>query len=173
MSTEKSKARTGFLIHDVSRLRRTIFDQRFKDLGSTRSQWWVLSHLSRHENEGYTQIELARLLDISKVSVAGLIDRLEEGGFVTRKTDKEDRRSNRVLLSAKGHRVIEKLKKVGEVVNAEIMDGISDEEEAILNGLLSKMKQNLIKMEAVPADTLPRPLAATRKAAKAKKSAPK
>ena len=32
----KSPHRAGFLIHDVSRLRRTIYDQRLKPLGITR-----------------------------------------------------------------------------------------------------------------------------------------
>ena len=37
--------RIGFLIHDVSRLRRNTFDQYMKPLGVTRSQWWVIAHL--------------------------------------------------------------------------------------------------------------------------------
>ncbi len=33
--------RFGFLIHDVSRLRRVVVDRALKPLGITRSQWWV------------------------------------------------------------------------------------------------------------------------------------
>ena len=39
--------RLGFLIHDVSRLRRSAFDRCLKPLNVTRSQWWVLAYLSR------------------------------------------------------------------------------------------------------------------------------
>ncbi|WP_299696764.1 MarR family transcriptional regulator [Hydrocarboniphaga sp.] len=148
--------RTGFLIHDVSRLRRTVYDQRLKNLGITRSQWWVLANLSRHDGEGYMQIELARLLDVGKVTLGGLIDRLEGAGFVTRQPDKVDRRSKRVLISPKGKTVITKLEKVSKGVNAEIMDGISEKEDEILIRLLARMKQNLIKMEGVPAATVGR-----------------
>jgi MarR family transcriptional regulator, transcriptional regulator for hemolysin len=150
---EVNPLRVGFLIHDVSRLRRTIYDQRLKPMGITRSQWWVLSNLSRHQGEGYMQIELARLLDVGKVTLGGLIDRLEENGFVTRVPDKIDRRSKRVLPSAKGKALIKKLEVIALGVNAEIMRGISEQEHKVLLNVLAKMKGNLIEMEAVPAST--------------------
>ena len=121
-----------------------------KPLGITRSQWWVLSNLSRHEGEGLMQIELARLLDVGKVTVGGLIDRLEESGFVTRVPDKLDRRSKRVLVSRKGKALIEKMQAIATVANQDIMVGISDEEQTLLADVLSKMKRNLIQMDAVP-----------------------
>ena len=150
---KKQPLRAGFLIHDVSRLRRTIYDQRLKPLGITRSQWWVLTNLSRHDGEGYMQVELARLLDVGKVTLGGLIDRLESSGLVVRVPDKVDRRSKRVLISSKGHALIHQLEKVAKVVNAEIMRGIPAGKEALLIEVLAQMKGNLIHMEAVPAST--------------------
>lgn len=145
--------RAGFLIHDVSRLRRTIYDQRLKPLGITRSQWWVLSNLSRHGGKGYMQIELARLLDVGKVTLGGLIDRLEEAGYVVRVPDPTDRRSKRVLPSPKGKALIKRLEQIAKRVNGEIMRDIPMEDEETLVRILAKMKQNLIEMEAVPAST--------------------
>ena len=149
----KRRLRAGFLIHDVSRLRRTIYDQHLKPLGITRSQWWVLTNLSRHEGEGYMQVELARLLDVGKVTLGGLIDRLEEGGFVNRVPDLTDRRSKRVMISPKGARVLEKIQAVSQGLNEQIMAGISVKDEQKLVELLAKMKSNLIDMEAIPAST--------------------
>ena len=63
--------RLGFLIHDVSRLRRSAFDRCLKPLNVTRSQWWVLAYLSRED--GMTQSQLAIELDLGKVAVGGLI----------------------------------------------------------------------------------------------------
>lgn len=157
--SNKSPLRAGFLIHDVSRLRRTFYDQRLKPLGITRSQWWALSNLSRHGGEGYMQIELARLLDVGKVTLGGLIDRLEESGLVVRIPDKEDRRSKRVKPSAKGKALFKKLQAVSAGCNKEIMKGITAEEEETLIRVLAKMKRNLIEMETVPGS------AASRKAA--------
>ncbi len=151
----KSKApfRAGFLIHDTSRLRRTVFDQAMKPHGITRSQWWVLSNLSRSDADGFSQIELARLLDVGKVTLGGLVDRLEENGLVVRVPDPEDRRAKRVMMSRKGKALLHKLEEIAAVVNREIMDGISATEEQQLIETLTKMKRNLKAMDAVPAST--------------------
>ena len=61
--------RLGYLIHDVSRLRRSAFDRCMKPLNVTRSQWWVLAYLSRED--GMTQSRLAEELDIGKVAIGG------------------------------------------------------------------------------------------------------
>ena len=68
--------RFGFLVHDVSRLRRIVVDRALKPLGITRSQWWVLAFLSRRD--GMTQTALAADLDLTKVAIGGLVDRMEE-----------------------------------------------------------------------------------------------
>ncbi|MES2684310.1 MAG: MarR family transcriptional regulator [Pseudomonadota bacterium] len=154
----KAPFRAGFLIHDASRLRRTVYDQRLKHMAITRSQWWVLSNLSRHQDEGFSQIELARLLDVGKVTLGGLIDRLEGNGLVVRVADKEDRRSKRVKMSRKGKALLNKLEIIAIGVNQEIMQGISAEEEQQLINILTRMKLNLKAMDAVPASTAGRKL---------------
>jgi len=67
--------RLGYLIHDVSRLRRMMFDRALAPLGITRSQWWVLAFISR--KDGLPQTQLANELGRRKVGVGALIDRLE------------------------------------------------------------------------------------------------
>lgn len=151
--TKKTPFRAGFLIHDASRLRRTVLDQRLKHLNVTRSQWWVLSQVNRDTGEGFSQIELARLLDVGKVTLGGLIDRLEKNGLVARVPDKDDRRSKRVQLSRKGKALLLRIERIGVEVNREIMQGISTAEEDQLIAILTRMKQNLKAMDAVPAST--------------------
>jgi MarR family transcriptional regulator, transcriptional regulator for hemolysin len=144
------RIRIGFLIHDVSRLRRTAFDQRLKPLDITRSQWWVLAGISRHGDQGITQTELARVLDLGKVALGGLIDRLEDRGFVERKADASDRRINRVLLTRKGNQVLDRMQKIGMDMNAKVMKGISLERQHMLAQTLHEMKDNLIALDTVP-----------------------
>jgi DNA-binding MarR family transcriptional regulator len=134
-------------------LRRTAFDQRVKPLGITRSQWWVLANLSRHEGEDMMQIQLARLLDVGKVTLGGLVDRLEENGFVTRTPDKVDRRSKRVSVSPKGRALVQKMNLIALEMNNQIMRGISPSQQRELEEMLATMKRNLIEMDAVPAST--------------------
>ena len=122
--------RIGFLIHDVSRMRRTLFDQAMKPLGITRSQWWVLSQLSRHTRSGMLQTELARDLDVGKVTVSGSIDRLETSGHVARMPDAADRRAKRILITEQGRGVMKQMVSVGQTLNQIILARVPPEEIA-------------------------------------------
>lgn len=147
---KKGPGQLGFLIHDVSRLRRTVVDKALRPLGVTRSQWWVLSSLSRHQRTGLMQTELSRVLEVGKVTLGGLIDRLEARGYVERRPLPGDRRAKRVLMTGKGTRLLAQIHKVARGVNAEIMRGISAGEITRIETVLLKMKSQLIAMDAVP-----------------------
>ncbi len=134
--------RLGFLIHDVSRLRRSAFDRCLKPLNVTRSQWWVLAYLSRED--GMTQSQLAEELDLGKVAVGGLIDRLEKAGLVRRAADATDRRVNRVFLEAKSKQLVNKMRKVSHRMNGKILEGLADEQLERAASTLDAMKRNLL-----------------------------
>jgi MarR family transcriptional regulator for hemolysin len=150
------RIRIGFLIHDVSRLRRTAFDQRMKPLGITRSQWWVLTGVSRHGEAGIMQTELADVLDLGKVALGRLIDRLQHRGFIKRRADPNDRRINRVHVTPKGKEVLEKMVKVGMDMNARVMKGIPLKRQHLLAETLHEMKANLIALDTVPGSKIKR-----------------
>jgi MarR family transcriptional regulator, transcriptional regulator for hemolysin len=135
--------RIGFLVHDVSRMRRTLFDQAVKPLGITRAQWWALANLSRQETEGMIQSDLARLLDVGKVTIGGLIDRLEASGLVERRPDPVDRRIKRIFITNGGYEVIEQMKTVGRDLNAIILKGIPLDEVHVAEEVMHRMKDNL------------------------------
>ena len=64
------------LIHDVSRLRRSAFDRVLKP--AQRDALAVVgARLPLARGDGMTQSQLAEELDLGKVAVGGLIDRLE------------------------------------------------------------------------------------------------
>jgi MarR family transcriptional regulator, transcriptional regulator for hemolysin len=145
MSSDKSTRdfRIGFIVHDVSRMRRTLFDQAMKPLGITRSQWWVLSQLSRHPDTGILQTELARDLDVGKVSVGGLIDRLEANGYVVREPDKTDRRAKRIVVTKSGRQILKQMVSVGHTLNKIILDGVGVADIEATEKALTRMKENI------------------------------
>jgi len=150
MAKEEHPFRIGFLIHDVSRLRRTVVDKALKPMGVTRSQWWVLANLSRHDGEGMMQTELAKVMDVGKVTLGGLIDRLEASGLVKRQADPKDRRAKRVVTTPKGVKLLSEITLIAKGVNAQIMNGIPKGDVSRAEMVLYKMKQQLISMDAVP-----------------------
>ena len=149
-SNGKSRAsqfRIGYLVHDVSRLRRTVIDKALKPLGITRSQWWVLSNLARDRSHGMMQTELAKVLDIGKVALGGLIDRLEASGYVARKPDPVDRRAKRVEITKKGEKLLRSMEERGSDLNQDIQSDITSKELKVAEDVLYRMKKRLIEMD--------------------------
>src|SRR5262245_12107488 len=93
----------GFVISDVARQPRTVFERRARRLGLTRAQGLALNRLYRHP--GATQSELAEMLEVEKATAGRLIDRMERKGWVTRKADGADRRVNRLHLTPTALRI--------------------------------------------------------------------
>ncbi|HMM88105.1 MarR family winged helix-turn-helix transcriptional regulator [Bradyrhizobium sp.] len=136
--------RLGYLIHDVSRLRRMMFDRALAPLGITRSQWWVLAFISR--KDGLPQTQLANELDVGKVGVGALIDRLESSGFVLRQADPVDRRVKRVFVTKQARGFLEKLRKETDKFNAQLTNGIDRKALEAASDALLAMKHNLLAM---------------------------
>jgi MarR family transcriptional regulator, transcriptional regulator for hemolysin len=153
VAKEDHPFRIGFLIHDVSRLRRTVVDKALRPMGVTRSQWWVLANLSRHNGDGMMQTELAKVMDVGKVTLGGLIDRLETTGLLKRLADPSDRRAKRVVMTPRGTKLLADIQGIAAQVNAQIMNGIPRSDISRTETVLYKMKQQLISMDAVPGGT--------------------
>ena len=136
--------RFGFLIHDVSRLRRVVVDRALKPLGVTRSQWWLLAFLSRRD--GMTQTALAADLDLSKVAIGGLVDRVEALGYVERRADKTDGRARRVFLTKSGARMVSVIRDNVQQVEQEIVSNLTDAEMGQAATTLAKLKKALLTM---------------------------
>jgi DNA-binding MarR family transcriptional regulator len=136
--------RFGFLIHDVSRLRRVVVDRALKPLGITRSQWWVLAFLSRRD--GMTQTALAADLDLTKVAIGGLLDRMEAAGFVERRADQSDGRARRVYLTRTGAKMVAAIRESVEAVELEILERIPEDALAQAADTLRTLKDTLLEM---------------------------
>lgn len=131
----------GFLIHDTARLRRVVLDEKFKPLGITRSQAWLLAYLSR--SEGLPQSSLADQMGLGKVALGGLIDRLEGNGLIERRSDPRDRRINNIFLTEKGRDVTAQMRKLTLEANEDILKGVNIEQVKGGVKLLTQLKQNL------------------------------
>lgn len=119
-----------------------MFDDFMRPLGVTRSQWWVLAHLSRHD--GMVQTELANRLELGKAALGGLVDRLESAGIVERRADEIDRRAKRVYLSAKGARLIAEMRERSNQMSDRILSGLTRDARRQLAEMLALVKRNLV-----------------------------
>jgi MarR family transcriptional regulator, transcriptional regulator for hemolysin len=142
--------RIAFHIHDVSRMRRSAYDQIMKPLGITRAQWWVLAHLSRHD--GMMQTQLADVLDVGKASIGTLLQRLEVGGFIERRPDATDKRARRVFMMRAAHQLMKKLTIEEAKFNDRILHSLSRVEREQFLHMLSLIKKAISEFHVPPSD---------------------
>lgn len=138
----KLEKRFGFLVSDVGRLCGKRFDDLAKSsLDLTRAQCRVLAYLS-HYGE-VNQARLADLLEVAPISAGRLLDRMEEGGWIERQPNPEDRRERVVRMTPKAENALDKARRVGDEVAAEALAGLGAQEREQLIGLLQRVRVNL------------------------------
>ncbi|MCB1475554.1 MAG: MarR family transcriptional regulator [Rhodobiaceae bacterium] len=138
-------ASLGFLIGDLSRLMRHNFNRRAQTLGLSLAQARALGFLSREE--GIRQVALADKLEIHPMTLARLLDGLQDLGFITRTADPADRRAFRLHLTSQGRSMIGRMWTLAAETRQEAVADISEEAVAQTLETLRRMKNNLLLAE--------------------------
>ncbi|MCL7423259.1 MAG: MarR family transcriptional regulator [Methylobacter sp.] len=131
----------GFLSYEISHVIRQRFNKAAEPIGFTHAQWRALVHLS--ENENCRQIDLAETLEIKPITLARQIDLLEDSGLVRRNKDNEDRRAYRLELMPKAQPIMQKLWKIADAVEAEVLGTLTRQEQKQMTALLERIKTGL------------------------------
>lgn len=131
----------GFLVSDLTRLITSEFNDMMAPIELTRSQWRVVVYL--HRQDGLSQSELAELLGVGKVTIGGLVDRLEHAGWVKRQDDPKDRRTKRVYLTQKGLAVEKEMITRGAELTTRMLRSLSKDERTSLIDMLIAVKDDL------------------------------
>jgi len=132
----------GYMLSDVARLIRTVFDRRVRGLGLTRGQWLVLTRLYRRP--GASQTELADMLEIDRASAGRMIDRMEKAGWVQRRADDAgDRRINRLYLTPEARKAHTRMWKIAEATVDDALESLSDREREQFTEMTARVKGRL------------------------------
>lgn len=129
------------LLYDVARHIRTYADQMARAHGMTRAQWVILGRLERQPD--LSQNELAALAEVTPMTIARLIDRLEALGLVKRCVDPKDRRIWRLRLTPQAAPLLAEIKQMRAKLHAVVTKGV---DPAVLDTMalgLRQMKENL------------------------------
>ena len=129
------------VLYDVARQMRTVVDQIAREHGRTRAQWIILLRLEREP--GLSQNELAAIAEVAPITIARLVDRLEECGLVERRPDPQDRRIWRLWLRPAAKPLLRNVKQYRAEVQRLMTRGV---DRAVLKTMvagLCKMKENL------------------------------
>lgn len=136
------ESKLSWLFVDIHRLFSKDFASRTKDLGLTRVQWRVLFTLDRIK-EGVSQTELADITEMEKAPLGKILDRLEEGGWVVRKSHPTDRRARLVYATSKIERHADRLAEAAKATFAQMLQGVRQKDVRELIARLEQLKRNL------------------------------
>jgi DNA-binding MarR family transcriptional regulator len=102
--------------------------------------------------------ELARRLGLATSTVTRLVDRLEAAGLAERRSERPDRRSVLVGLSASGRESLRAMRKRLRGILSELLSSLSPHEQGELLRLLARLGEGLSPnaLEAAPARAHPR-----------------
>ena len=92
-----------------------------------------------HANEGKNQRELASHLGVVPSRLVVLLDELESKGLVARERSLEDRRSQQLLLTRKGIRLLEKVERIATAHDADLGSSLTAQERETLIELCAKL----------------------------------
>jgi MarR family transcriptional regulator for hemolysin len=100
------------------------------------------------EEDGLTQVEIARRQRVEAPSVCRMIDRLARDGLVARRPHPDDRRALSVTLTGAGRRVAEDGARVVADVEDWTFAGLDEDERAVLSALLGRVIDRIASPEA-------------------------
>ena len=94
-----------------------------------------------------TQKELAQRMDVSPVTVANMLKKLERGGYIVRRALDADGRCNEVEITEHGREVIERSRRMFADVGQRMFEGFDDDEIERLRAAMARVSANLRTME--------------------------
>lgn len=131
----------GFLLTDSARLLRKLIDRRLQPLGLSRAQWSILAILSNRD--GLSQSQISDELEIEKSTTGRLIDQVEKSGWIERRPIPGDRRLWGIHLTDRARQLIAEVESIILQTRAEMLHGLSAEQQQCLSELLQTVKANL------------------------------
>lgn len=130
-----------FLVEEVPRKLRRLFDASTARFGLTRTQWRALVYIFR--TPGMTQTDLAKCLELERPSVGHVVDQLEEMAFAERRAVEGNRRIWELHLMPKAIEILPQLRTEADKIYARLLRSISPIEMCVMRALLAKMSDNL------------------------------
>ena len=135
----------GFLLKDVTDLYVRRFEQRVGALGLTLLQCRVLVGLADHE--GISQSQLAEVTGIDPATLVRILDRTESDGWLERRNDPTDCRTQYLYTKAKIKSLFDDIRHLADLTCREAFAGIPQKHAALMMELLPKIQSNFASLE--------------------------
>jgi len=130
----------GLLVSRTAKTLSRAFDDALVAAGGSTSTWLVLLSLKTAGHR--TQGELAEVVGIRQPTLSHHLDGLERAGFVTREREADNRRVQKVELTAEGEALFLRLRRAAGAFDGRLRSGLDDEDVGTLRCLLGQLVEN-------------------------------
>lgn len=155
----------GLVLFGTARAWRTKLDQRLRPLGLSQGKWRTLIHLA-WGGDKLTQKQIADHMGIEEPTLAGLLSRLEEDGWVTRRESPNDRRCKIVHLARRSKPVLDEIFSTAHELREEFLRDLPKDDLETCMRVLTHIRQKAeAESENDSARHAQRSVSRTRKAA--------
>lgn len=120
-----------YKINYLARLLLSELNDQIKPFGVTQGQVPVLCSLDR--NEGQTQTELCKAIQVEQPTMANTLRRMERDGLIYRTNSKQDKRQARVFISEETLPIVDFLKKEADRVVAKMTQKMTPDDFETFN----------------------------------------
>ena len=125
-----------------------------RQCGLTHAQFDIIATLGN--TAGMTYKQLGERTLITKGTLTGVIDRLEQKGLVARERSGDDKRSFFVSLTASGEALFEQVFPAVVAHGKQLFASCSDAEFDAIDSALSRLKQMITDASAAPSPPIPK-----------------
>lgn len=115
-----------------------IFKGRLQPFGLTPVQGLILHAL--YDEDGLSAGEIGRRLQLDSATLSGVLERMMDAGWITKRTDSDDRRLVHIDLTARARACREEFLKEVEEINRSVMAAFRVEERLLLERMLKDLK---------------------------------
>jgi DNA-binding MarR family transcriptional regulator len=127
----------GFLVRRMQQISLSIFFEEARDFDITPLQYAILSATA--ELPGIDQIGVGGRVGLDRTTVVGIVDRLERKGLIKRRTDKNDRRVRKLILTDAGQQLLQDMTSAVRRIQMRILEPLSNNERTIFVKYLKRV----------------------------------
>ena len=139
----KHEETCGMLLKQVQDAVAKKLNNSLRESGLTHVQLGVLIVLEHTEDRQLRLKELEKIFHVSQPTVVGVVDRLEEKGFIRTVRDPSDKRVRLAQLTDEGLKKCRHEYEVLTDTEALMVRGLSETEQQELQRMLRRMRENL------------------------------
>lgn len=142
---EMEQLKIGKILKIVSNYMDKDMNNCLSDYNITRSQMGILIYIQVAEckNIEANQVDIEKEFNLKNPTVTGLINRLEEKGYIKRVRSDKDKRYNKLELTESGREILNKGKRKAQENEEKLLKILTDDEIKELKRILTKIVNNI------------------------------